>query len=157
MAIKPLALALLCFTILSLPRTVIADSVYSIEGGIGVGNSDGMRTVNLGIADQVWGALVEKGSVGLWADGPGSASGYAAYQLGWHISTGGVAISLYTGPCLITTPDILLGSPLEFMSDLHVDFYNRDGMIGVYYRHISDAGLTLVNVGRDSIGLELGW
>jgi hypothetical protein len=149
---------LLFFLFLSSPVYAQEDQLF-IDGAVGVGNSDGMRTINLGIQEDIWHAFKQRAIGGFWLDNSGngkSDSGFIAAQLGFEVNVSGLVVSVFCGPGLITNPDSLLGSYFEFVSDGHVGFMDHDGYyLGGYYRHISDAGMTAVNIGRDVVGLEL--
>ena len=72
------------------------------------------------------------------------------------MNSNGTVVSIFTGPALISIPDSYLGGPFQFMSDVHWGVQDMDlNYIGVYYRHISSAGLETPNVGRDIVGLEI--
>lgn len=136
--------------------TLSACASPSIAIAIGQGNSSGMREMTIASGESIWDNLRYRGSAGVWAGGPGLGAIYGSYQLGWAVDSGPVTLSLYSGPALISSTDQLLGSYLEFASEVHADFRNEDGYLGVFYRHMSDAGLTSINVGRDVVGLEIG-
>ena len=97
---------------------------------------------------------------GGWIDNAGNGktgSALVSGQIGFEVNRDGTLFGAFTGPCLISNPDqVLLGGYFEFMDDLHLGIQDRQGnYFGIMYRHISDAGLTRVNVGRDIIGLEM--
>jgi hypothetical protein len=127
--------------------------------GIGVSNSYGTRMVSLGIQEDLWGTLKQRGMGGFWIDDSGNGRNSSAFisgQLGFEVNSNGTVVSIFTGPALISIPDSYLGGPFQFMSDVHWGVQDMDlNYIGVYYRHISSAGLETPNVGRDIVGLEI--
>jgi hypothetical protein len=137
---------------------------YILDGGIGVSHSaDGglseTKMLTLGIQEDLWGALKDRAIIGGYLDDKAgrSSSALVSGQVGWEVNNNGFLIGAFTGPTLISSPDnVLLGSYFEFMEDLHLGIQDKDNNYeGFFYRHISDAGLTSVNIGRDIIGLEL--
>lgn len=143
------------------------DTQMFLSGGVGVFHSaeKGLsenKFLAIGLQDTLVGPLKNRYSVGGWLDNGGNgrkSSAYVCDQIGFEVNNNGFVGNVFTGPSLITSPDnVLLGSPLEFqdtaglgLQDAHENYY------GVRYTHFSDAGLTPVNIGRDSVGLELRW
>ena len=138
-----------------------------VDGGVGIAHSADYglpetKMLTLGIQEDLWGPLKDRAVVGGYLDNAGNGrtgSALAAGQLGFEVNRDGLVAGVFSGPSFISSPDnVLLGGYLEFMEDLHIGIQdNYNNYIGVMYRHISDAGLTSVNVGRDIIGLELRW
>lgn len=137
---------------------------YILDGGVGVFHSadhglSEMKTITLGVQETLWGPLKDRAIVGGWIDNVAGRSGSALVsgQIGYEVNSNGLVGSIFTGPAVISSPDnVLLGGYFEFMDDFHLGLQDRDGSyIGVMFRHISDAGLTPVNIGRDMIGVEL--
>lgn len=155
------------FLLLLLSSLAFADQDQIVlDGGVGVFHSadhglSEMKTITLGVQETLWGPLKDRAVVGGWIDNvPGrSGSALASGQIGFEVNSNGTVGSIFTGPALISSPDnVLLGGYFEFIDDLHLGLQDRDGSyIGVMYRHISDAGLTPVNIGRDSVNIELRW
>jgi hypothetical protein len=155
----------LAFLILLLTSVSWADGdQIVIDGGVGVFHSadhglSEMKIFTLGVQETLWGPLKDRAVVGGWIDNVSgrSGSGLVSGQIGWEVNSNGLVGSIFTGPAIITSPDnVLLGGYFEFMDDLHLGLQDRNGSyIGVMYRHISDAGLTPINIGRDMICVEL--
>jgi hypothetical protein len=135
-----------------------ADNLF-MDGAVGVGNSDGTRAVSGGIQEDLYGPLKQRALGGFWIDNTGNgktSSLFLSGQLGFQVNSGGTIAGIFSGPGLVSGTDALLGSYFEFVSDAHFGIQDKDlNYIGAYYRHISDAGITTVNIGRDMIGLEL--
>lgn len=141
------------------------DDQVIVDGGVGVFHSadkglSEMKMITLGIQEDVWGPLKMRGTGGAWIDNAGNGrtgSALVSGQLGYEVNSHGLVGSIFTGPTLISHPDqVLLGGYFEFMEDIHLGIQDEhNSYIGVMYRHISDAGLTAVNIGRDSIGIEI--
>lgn len=140
------------------------DDQYIIDGGLGVFHSADYGTpetkmLTLGIQEDLYGPLKDRAVVGGWIDNYGygrTGSALASGQIGFEVNKDGTIAGIFSGPCLITHPDnVLLGGYLEFMEDIHLGIQDKDNnYIGLFYRHLSDAGLTSVNVGRDIVGVE---
>jgi hypothetical protein len=135
-----------------------------VDGGVGVFNSgknslSETKILTIGEQEDLWNALKMRGIVGGWLDNAGGGktdSALISGQIGFEVNDNGLIGGIFSGPALISSPDVLLGSNFEFMDDLHLGIQDKDSnYIGVYYRHLSDAGLSSVNIGRDVIGIEL--
>jgi len=135
-----------------------------IDGGVGVFNSgknslSETKMLTLGVQEDLYGAFKDRAIVGGWLDSAGdgkSSSGLIAGQLGFEVNRDGLIGGVFSGPCVISNTDELLGGHLQFMDDLHLGIQDRDNnYIGVMYRHISSASLSTPNIGRDIIGIEL--
>jgi hypothetical protein len=135
-----------------------------VDGGVGIWNS-GKSTLSetkmfsLGVQEDLWGALKERGTTGFWLDNAGGGkrgSAFASGQLGWEVSTGGIVGGIFSGPAVISTPDTLLGGRFQFMDDIHLGLQDNElNYIGIMYRHFSSAGIETPNIGRDLMGLEI--
>ncbi len=137
---------------------------YILDVGVGdfdsaKGNMPDTKMVGIGVEEELWGALKDRGVVGGWADTGGggrSGSAFAAMQLGWEVQSGGTVISVFSGPGVISSPDVVLGGAFQFITDLHLGIKDRDGnYLGAFFRHISSAGIETPNLGRDIVGLEI--
>lgn len=93
---------------------------------------------------------------GFWADNGGNgrkSGGLTGLSGGVNVSAGYVFLQALTGPAYLTTTDSILGGHLQFNNDLAIgvrDPKTRNS-IGVAYKHISSAGLSEPNRGRDFI------
>lgn len=128
------------------------------DGGIGDGNSYGMRAASVGVQEDLWFALKDRFTVGGWVDSSSgkSSSFLGSTQLGFEVDNGGVLASIFSGPAMISNPDSLLGGYFQFMTDVHFGIQDKQSnYFGIMYRHISSAGIETPNIGRDIIGLEL--
>ena len=152
------------FICLSISSAYAQDDQWILDGGVGVFNSgknslSETKMLTLGIQEELWGPLKDRAVVGGWIDNAGggkSGSALASGQIGFEVNRDGLVGGVFTGPAFISTPDILLGSRFEFMDDIHLGIQDTgNNYIGVFYRHLSDAGLSSVNIGRDIIGIEL--
>lgn len=64
---------------------------------------------------------------------------------------------VFFGPALISQTDSRLGGIFEFQTDLELGLTDYRGVsLGVSFKHISDAGITSTNLGRDIIGITIG-
>lgn len=135
-----------------------------LDGGIGVLNSgkkslSETKMLTLGIQGDLIGPLKDRAVIGGWLDNSGkgrTGSAVTSGQLGFEVNSGGLVAGIFTGPALISNPDVLLGGPFQFMDDLHIGIQDRSGYyIGLMYRHLSSAGIETPNIGRDIVSLEL--
>ena len=149
-------------TLICLNKAFSDDKVsdqFVLDAGVGVFNTTMMRTLS-GSYQQEWEyPFFTRTTLGLWVDNSGngqSNSGFISEQLGYEIRHNGTIVSIFTGPSFITTPDTVLGGYFQFVSDLHLGLEDtRHNYLGVFYRHISSAGLYYPNLGRDMVGLEI--
>jgi hypothetical protein len=113
----------------------------------------------IGLQKDLYNVFKQRYTVGGWVDNTGNgrlSSGLASAQLGFEVNRYGTVASIFFGPCLITTPDIYLGGYFQFMTDIHLALEdNKHNSMGVFYRHISSAGIEMPNDGRDLVGLEI--
>jgi hypothetical protein len=154
-------------TILAIFISTIAlagDDQMFLDGGVGVFNSgkkslSETKFVSIGNQEDLWGPFKDRVSLGGWLDNAGggrSSSALVAGQLGFEVNSNGLVGSLFSGPALISTPDVLLGGHFQFQDNINLGIQDKSGnYIGVEYKHLSSAGLEMPNIGRDSIGLEL--
>lgn len=155
-----------CLMFIGLTAHAQSDQVI-LDGGVGVFHSadtglSETKMITLGVQEDLWGPLKDRAVIGGWLDNAGhgrSGSALISGQLGFEVNRDGLIGGIFSGPTLISSPDnVLLGGYFEFMDDLHLGIQDHDNnYIGIFYRHLSDAGLTSVNIGRDIIGLELRW
>ncbi len=62
----------------------------------------------------------------------------------------------FFGPAGITATDALLGSHLQFATDVGVGVRDMNTFINVGYTHVSNAGIKLPNKGRDYLMFSVG-
>jgi hypothetical protein len=138
------------------PISYAQDDQTVLDVGTGVFNSTEMRTISLGIQEDLWYTLKQRAIGGFWVDNTSKGSVFLSGQLGFEVKNGGAVASVFSGPCVISSPDQVLGGYLQFMSDLHLGLQDRDlNQLGVFFRHISSAGFATPNLGRDILGLEI--
>lgn len=135
-----------------------------VDGGLGVFNSgkkslSETKMASLGLQEDLWNCVKDRFTGGVWLDNAGNgrkSSGFASAQVGFEVNNNGIVGSIFTGPAFINQTDALLGGNFQFMENFNLGIQDQNSnYIGVYYRHISDAGLTPINIGRDFMGLEI--
>lgn len=155
---------IICLTILTSYTAHAQEDQTIVDGGIGVFNSakkslSETKTFSLGVQEDLWGPLKQRATGGFWLDNSGNGkkdSLFAAGQLGFEVNNNGWLLGIFSGPALISSPDVLLGGPVQFMDDIHLGIQDKgSNYIGFFYRHFSSAGLEMPNIGRDMIGIEL--
>lgn len=119
-----------------------------------------VKHFSLSYRDSLVGVLDHKAEVGLFADirccKNRKSSMYGGYSVGMRLERGIIYTSTYWGVALISNPDNRLSSPFNFMGDLSVGLTDGRRYIGVNYKHLSNAGLSLPNKGRDFVSIEVG-
>lgn len=84
-----------------------------------------------------------------------NASLYSAYQVGYRTNSS-FYVHFFTGAAAISNPDGRLSSVFEFKHDLGIGFKNSKNMgIGFDYSHVSNAGISEPNLGRDFVQLRV--
>jgi hypothetical protein len=136
-----------------------------LDAGLGTFSTEGsslsqVKFAKLGINDNIYHALVQRFSVGAWLDARGegrTSSAFTGYQLGFAVKNDLMEMAIYSGPCLISSSDTVLGGHLQFNETIFVGVHDAKSgdSIGVAYNHFSSAGLALPNLGRDFMGLEI--
>lgn len=100
-----------------------------------------------------------KTEIGFWNDKrPGAkVSGYFQTGLGIEPTAGAFYANFFQSVGAISNTDAYLGSHFEFFEELGFGIRDRlrKTAIGLSYQHTSDAGLTKVNKGRDTIGVRV--
>lgn len=93
---------------------------------------------------------------GFWADNAGmgrKSSAMTGVSGGLNVNTGPFFIQALTGPSLISRTDSVLGGAFQFNNDFGFGLRDRGNgnTIGASYKHLSSAGLSSPNRGRDFI------
>ena len=142
----------------------VADDQVVLDGGLGVFGSsrNGLaetRMISVAAEETLWYSIKDRANIGGWLDDSGSgrsSSAFVSGQLGFEVDRDGTVGTIYTGPCIISSPDSMLGGYLQFMTDFHFGIHDRDSnYMGIFYRHISSANLSSPNLGRDIMGVEV--
>lgn len=105
--------------------------------------------------------FILKGEGGFWVDNsdrPGATgSGFLQTSIGIEPTAGPIYANFFQGVALITHPDTVLGGNGQFVEDVGLGIRDQKTheAIGIFYKHISSAGLERPNLGRDFIGLQI--
>lgn len=153
---------------------LISSSVFADQGGVysklGVGTFNSakdstaeVKTVAIGIdtvspfskslrvQHEVQGWLDSRGDIGRKSGGMLSSS------LGVVVNPGYFYVSTYVGIGLKLPNDSYLGGPIQFVESVSIGVRDERGShFGLFYQHISSAGIFRPNVGRDFIGVRTG-
>jgi hypothetical protein len=154
--------------VLALLASTTAHAGSFFKYGLGVfGSAEyGAATVKyfgLGYEDRLLGPFIEQFEFGLFADTSGhdrKTSGFGFYSIGVETNPGYFVIRSLFGIGAITSPDTMLGGHFQFTEDLFLGVRDDRGcMIGLNLKHISSAGLSQPNKGRDFlvIQVEIPW
>jgi len=135
-----------------------------VDGGLGVFGTEGdslpqVKFGKVGIEEDLWYNLKQRFNAGTWLDSRGNgriSSAFGGYQLGFEVTNEVLQCSIWSGPTLITSPDIALGGPLQFNETLFLGVVDKnENSIGIAYNHFSSAGIYQPNLGKDFMGLEV--
>lgn len=86
-----------------------------------------------------------------------SSSGFASFSIGTGVNFPWFYAGIYTGVGFITHPDRKLGSNFQFFQDVEMGVRDDKGRtFGVFFKHVSNAGIVPPNIGRDYFGLSVG-
>ena len=134
---------------------------YAIRGGAAIidGNPSGASKY-FGLRHETGESIAVAAEVGGYVDNKGEGRvGSTLFKLGMGVKPGpevGVFAKMFVGPCVISSTDILLGGHYQFCSDLALGVRDKETFVSAGYMHISSAGLSRPNKGRDFIILEMG-
>jgi hypothetical protein len=135
-----------------------------IDAGLGILGNKGpslsqVKFAKIGYQETLWNALKQRFNGGGWLDSRGdgrTSSGFVGYQLGFEVQNDIFQASVWSGPGLISSPDVALGGPIQFNETIFFGIVNyRNESIGLAYNHWSSASLYAINQGRDFLGLEI--
>jgi len=135
-----------------------------VDGGLGVFGTEGsslsqVKFGKVGIQEDLWYNLKQRFNTGMWLDDRGGgrkSSGFGGYQVGYEVTNDVLQASIWSGPTLISSPDIALGGYFQFNETLYLGIVDKDrNSIGIAYNHFSSAGIETPNLGNDFIGLEI--
>lgn len=144
-----------------------AENVY-MQYGLGITAPDANSVADVKLAAVGYqadlGLIDYRIEFGGWFDNSGyrgaKNSGYGALLLGVEPELniknfGGLYVNWFSGVGAITTPDSLLSSAFQFFHDASIGLQDSRGVrIGLHYKHISNAGITEPNRGRDFFGID---
>jgi hypothetical protein len=153
-------LLLLCSIFLS--TQCFADAIIFRYGlGFGAPNQAGrgeIKWFSLGIEQEKPAPWVTKAEIGVISDMKqdiGRRSGlFASWSAGPKMQLGPVQTRYLWGVGYLSHPDQLLSSRFQFTHDLIIGLYDRKSGLSLGYKHISNAGITLPNRGRDFLTLQ---
>lgn len=117
----------------------------------------GTKALFISYQEKVFGPLISQYEFGAWFDHTGlsgrSSSALAGASIGVQVNAGNMFSQALFGPALITSPDSVLGGLVQFNNDIVFGFRDLDAgsSIGACFKHISNAGLSSPNRGRDLI------
>ena len=135
-----------------------------VDAGLGVFSSKGHsfsqdKFAKIGIQEDLWNAFKQRFNTGGWIDTSGegrTSSAFVGYQLGFEVKNDLFIGSVWTGPSVITSPDEVLGGPIQFNETVFFGLADiKNNAIGLAYNHFSSASLYTPNLGRDYMCLEI--
>lgn len=149
---------LVFFLVLFCIKKCFADD-WSFKGGPSIENGKAKYFALRHESDKFYGVGFGT-ELGAWVDNSGRGQEGALIitkQLG--ISPGadtGVFGKAFIGPALISNTDTVLGGYFQFKSDIGFGVRDEHSFVCVNYSHISSAGLSRPNKGRDWLLFEIG-
>lgn len=162
-----LMVLLTIFLLSSIAKELRADDAY-VGYGVGVGNSaldsfSETKHLVAGVEKSILiPPVIRHIEVGSWFDTRRDlgrkSSGYVGVSYGLNIENQGSFVECLWGVAAVTNRDSMLGGNLQFMNDLGIGIKDSTfgTSIGLYYKHISSAGIFQPNEGRDLISIRLG-
>lgn len=157
-----LALAVLVVATVA-PTSSMAKSSLSGRGsqiryGIGIGNSGKASIISGGYVDDIIGPLVQQYEFGAYFVPTNimgaKSSAFGGYSIGLDTRPDNVVIRATSGVAIVTSPDAVLGGPIQFNHDLFLGVNDSSSSIGLCYKHISSAGIYSPNLGRDFLMVQ---
>lgn len=155
----------LCYLFASLCANAYDQTFLLYGGGFSAPDQTHIGQVNvLAIGHQrnlFYNVLDYKLETGGWYDDTGhkgaSNSFYGSASAGIDIDNDTLYANWFLGAGLITTPDSSLGGYFQFFHDAEVGIQGFSGKrLGVFFKHISDAGIESPNKGRNFAGIKGG-
>lgn len=148
--------------VLLLTNLAHADAILFRYGlGFGAPNQSGrgeIKWFSVGIEKEHPRPWVSQGEIGVISDmkqGLGRNSGlFVSYVAGPKMQLGPVQTRYLWGVGYLSHPDSLLSSRFQFTHDLTIGLYDLKSGLSLGYKHISNAGITLPNRGRDFVTLR---
>lgn len=145
-----------------------ADTVIKYGSNVSKDNEKLGSTKALFVSQQrQWNPLpfVSQYEVGGWIDNSNingrHSSGMISASTGVHVKSGPFFAQALVGPALITKIDSVLGGHFQFNNDVSFGLVDEENnaTVGIAYKHISSAGLSSPNLGRDFLmfRLSLPW
>ena len=142
--------------LLLLSSSALAGGVY-IKGGVSNVPGDPTRAGFFGYQANINSLFFYQLELGGYVADQGATRGIASTTAGIQYFT---PFKLYTklssGPAFLTASDSRLGGMLQFNTDLEIGVQVSDRItVGFDYKHLSNANITIPNLGRDFLMLKL--
>jgi len=126
--------------------------------GAQAGEMSSLKSLSVGYQDHVLflATRLEGGGVFDRRRG-GSSSAFGHASVGVEPEYGPIYMHFFQGVGLMTSSDAFNSGYLQFFEDFGIGFRDREKgvSVGLSYKHISNAGLSEPNKGRDLIGLQV--
>ncbi len=135
-----------------------------LDAGLGAFSTEGyslsqVKFAKIGLQEDLWYSLKQRFNVGGWLDNRGqgrTSSAFGGYQIGFDVQNDVFEASVFSGPSLISSPDVALGGIAQFNETVFFGIKDKAGeTIGMAYNHFSSAGLEMPNMGKDFMCLEI--
>ncbi len=163
--LKQFLAAFFLFFFLSLCCKIAAADQVAFKYGVGTllpdHSSLNVKAFSLSKQSYIGFGLTEQVEIGGFGDTYGRGrlgSGFAFYSLGTTVDAQPFRLQALWGAGGITTTDDRLGGNFQFTHDLSIALYDSSNeSIGIGWKHISSAGLSSPNKGRDFILMRMGF
>jgi hypothetical protein len=102
--------------------------------------------------------LMSQAEIGFWSDNATNrmSSVFTFFNIGFQVQPDPFVVYAMLGPGLISGPDELLSTNLQFNTEVGGGLRDRNGFgIDFSYRHISNGGIKLPNTGRNFVQVRL--
>jgi hypothetical protein len=152
---------------LLLASLVLLASTYShaeLTGSVSLGklvleHQPFERSASVGYRLHLGESWFVKPTLGGWIGGRGEPSWFVGAPVGvqvW-IPISGLYGFISVGPARISNPDWVLGGYGQFMTEFGFGLKNDSKNIEIVWQHLSSAGLVMPNLGRDFVGVQVGF
>lgn len=108
-----------------------------------------------------WSIFETKTEGGFWVDNTGrqgaEGSTFLSYSVGIEPRWGALYLNVFQGVAVLSNKDTVLGGHFQFVEDVGLGIRDQEKgtAVGVFYKHISSAGIYKPNVGRDFLGVQV--
>lgn len=157
--------ALIVLSVLLIPQKALCVSEgtyfkYMVNANSSIGDFSAMKGLGVGYQSSAW-FLATRLEAGAYTDqskrGGVRSSGFGFAGIGVQPEYGPLYVNFFQYVGLIGSPDTVLGGLFQFSEEVGIGIKDeRNGTsVGLFYKHISNAGISLPNIGRDFAGVQV--
>lgn len=144
-----------------LPTTSLAAEGYFVKYMVSAkGEPSVQKGISIGRQGE-FSIFATKTEGGFWVDNTNrqgaTGSAFFSGSIGVEPRAGSLYVNLFQGVAVISSPDTVLGGPLQFVEDFGIGIRDKETetAVGFFYKHVSSAGIFKPNLGRDFMGLQV--